>query len=189
MGGGVCCVCCVCVLCVFVCCVCCVCVVCVFVCCVLCVCVMCVFVCCVLCLCVLCLCACVCVCVCICVRVCACTTDIMAINLQCIACATLQGVYPGGFLVSMCAAVLLSKQTVQSGRGWKVLWCLLRGHFLYFWSYPEEVVQSKVSPACDVQYDGITTITAATRTCACDCSVCVYCVCVCVFCVCVCVKE
>ena len=128
---------------------------------------------------------CVCVCVCICVRVCACTTDIMAIHLQCLACAMLQGVYSGGFLVSMCAAVLLSQQTVQSGRGWKVLWCLLRGHFLYFWSYPEEVEQSKVSPACDVQYDGITTITAATRTCACDCSVCVYCVCVCVFCVCV----
>ena len=129
---------------------------------------------------------CVCVCVCICVRVCACTTDIMAIHLQCIACAMLQGVYSGGFLVSMCAAVLLSKQTVQSGQGWKVLWCLLREHFLYFWSYPEEVVQSMVSPACDVQYDGITTITAATRTCACDCSVCVYCVCVCV-CVCLCV--
>ena len=54
------------------------------------------------------------------------------------------------------------------------------------WSYPEEVQQSKVGPACDVQYDGVTTITAATRTCACDCSVCV-CVCVCVLCVRVCV--
>ena len=157
------------------------------------VCVVCVFVCCVG---VLCVCSCVVcvvfvcsvfVCVCICVRVCACTTDIMAIHLQCIACTMLQGVYSGGFLVSMCAAVLLSQQTVQSGRGWKVLWCQLRGHFLYFWSYPEEVEQSMVSPACDVQYDGVTTITAATRTCACDCSVCVYCVCVCVcvFCVCV----
>ena len=172
VGGDVLCVYCVlwvclCVLCVVSGCVC-VCACCgVFVCCVCCVCV-CV---CVLCLCVLC--------------VCACTTDKMAIHLQCIACTMLQGVYSGGFLVSMCAAVLLSQQTVQSGQGWKVLWCLLQGHFLYFWSYPEEVEQSKVSPACDVQYDGVTTITAATRTCACDCSVCVYCVCVCV-CVCVC---
>ena len=163
------CVCCVCVFCVCVLCVLCVCsrVV-------LCVCVMCVFVCCVCCVCVFC----------VCVHVCACTSDIMAIHLQCIACTMLQGVYSGGFLVSMCAAVLLSQQTVQSGRGWKVLWCLLRGHFLYFWSYPEEVEQSKVGPACDVQYDGVTTITAATRTCACDCSVCVCCVCVCVLCVC-----
>ena len=30
---------------------------------------------------------------------------------------------------AMCAAVLLSLQTVQSGRGWEVLWCLLHGHF------------------------------------------------------------
>ena len=73
---------------------------------------------------------------------------------------------------------------VQSGRSLEVLWYLLRGDFLYFWSYPEEVEQSKVGPACDVQYDGVTTITAATRTCACDCSV--LCVCVCV-CMCVCV--
>ena len=65
---------------------------------------------------------------------------------------------------AMCAAVLLSLQTVQSGRGWEVLWCLLCGHFLYFWSYPEEVEQSKVGPACDAQYDGVTTITVATRT-------------------------
>ena len=56
----------------------------------------------------------------------------------------------GGFLVSMCAAVRLSLQMVLSGRGWEVLWCLLRGDFLYFWSYPEEVEQSKVGPACDV---------------------------------------
>ena len=85
----------------------------------------------------------------------------------------------------MCAAVRLSLQTVQSGRGLEVLWYLLRGDFLYFWSYPEEVEQSKVGPACDVQYDGVTTITAATRTCACDCSVlCVLCVCVCCVCVC-----
>ena len=132
---------------------------------------------------------CVCVCVCVFVCVCVCTTDKMAIHLQCLACAMLQGVYSGGFLVSMCAAVLLSQQTVQSGRGWEVLWCPLRGHFLYFWSYPEEVEQSKVGPACDVQYDGVTTITAATRTCACDCSVCVYCVCVCVCVCCVCVGR
>ena len=113
--------------CVFMCCVC------VCVCCVMClvVCVVCVFVCCV---CVLCVCSCVvcvvfvcsvfvcvCVCVCICVRVCACTTDIMAIHLQCIACTMLQGVYSGGFLVSMCAAVLLSLQMVQSGWGLEVL--------------------------------------------------------------------
>ena len=62
---------------------------------------------------------------------------------------------------AMCAAVLLSLQTVQSGRGWEVLWCLLRGHFLYFWSYPEEVEQSKVGPACDVQCDGVTAINVA----------------------------
>ena len=63
---------------------------------------------------------------------------------------------------------------------------LLRGDFLYFWSYPEEAEQSKVGPACDVQYDGVTTVTAATRTCAYDCSVlCVLCVCVCVYVVCV----
>ena len=65
---------------------------------------------------------------------------------------------------AMCAAVLLSLQTVHSGQGWEVLWCLLCRHFLYFWSYPEEVEQSKVGPACDVQYDGVTTITAVTRT-------------------------
>ena len=88
--------------------------------------------------------------------------------------------------------------------GLEVLWYLLRGDILYFWSYPEEVEQSKVGPACDVQYDGVTTITAATRTCACDCSVlcvlcvcvcvcvcvvCVCCVCVCVLCVCVCTTD
>ena len=90
-------------------------------------------------------------CMCVCECVCVCTTDIMAIHLQCLAYAMLQGMYSlEGFLVSMCAAVLLSLQMVQSGRGWKVLWCLLRGHFLYFWSYPEEVEQSKVGPACDV---------------------------------------
>ena len=70
----------------------------------------------------------------------------------------------GGFLVSMCAAVLLSLQMVQSGRGLEVLWCLLQGHFLYFWSYPEEVEQSKVGHACDVQYDDVTAITVAMRT-------------------------
>ena len=60
-----------------------------------------------------CLCVCVCVCVCECVCVCVCTTDKMAIHLQCLACATLQGMYSlGGFLVSMCAAVLLSLQMV-----------------------------------------------------------------------------
>ena len=72
----------------------------------------------------------------------------MAIHLQCLACTTLQGMYPlEGFLVTMCAAVLLSLQMVQSGRGWglEVLWCLLRGDFL-----SEEVEQSKVGPACDV---------------------------------------
>ena len=52
--------------------------------------------------------------------------------------------------MSMCAAVLLSLQMVLSGQGLEVLWCLLRGDFLYFWSYPEEVEQSKVGPACDV---------------------------------------
>ena len=51
----------------------------------------------------------------------------------------------------------------QSGKR-TVLWGLLRGHFLYFWSYPEEVEQSKVGPACDVQYDDFTTITDVTRT-------------------------
>ena len=57
----------------------------------------------------------------VCVHVCVCTTDKMARHLQCLACATLQGMYSlGGFLVSMCAAVLLSLQMVQSGRGWVV---------------------------------------------------------------------
>ena len=89
--------------------------------------------------------------VCVCVCVCVSTTDKMAIHLQCLACTTLQGMYPlEGFLVTMCAAVLLSLQMVQSGRGLEVLWCLLRGDFLYFWNYPEEVEQSKVGPACDV---------------------------------------
>ena len=32
---------------------------------------------------------------------------------------------------------------------------------LYLWSYPEEVEQSKVGPACDIQYDGVTAITVA----------------------------
>ena len=40
--------------------------------------------------------------------------------------------------------MLLPLQTVQSGLGWEVLWCQLRGHFLYFWKYPEEVAQCKV---------------------------------------------
>ena len=80
---------------------------------------------CITCVCVLCVCV-LCVCVCVCVCVCACTTDKMAIHLQCLACATLQGMYSlEGFLVSMCAVVLLSLQMVQSGWGWKVLWCLL----------------------------------------------------------------
>ena len=35
-------------------------------------------------------------------------------------------------------------QTVQCGVGWDMLWCLLRGHYLYFWNYPEEVTQKKV---------------------------------------------
>ena len=53
---------------------------------------------------------------------CVCTSDKMAIHLQCLACATLQRMYSlGGFLVSMCAAVLLSLQMVQSGRGLEVL--------------------------------------------------------------------
>ena len=67
--------------------------------------------------CVLCVCVCVCVvCVCVCVCVFMCTTDKMPIHLQCLACATLQGMYSlGGFLVSVCAAVLLSLQMVQSG--------------------------------------------------------------------------
>ena len=127
----------VCVVCCVWLCVCCVCVRVLCVCsCVVCVCYVCVRV-----LCVLCLCVCVCV----------CTTDKMAIHLQCLACTTLQGMYPlEGFLVTMCAAVLLSLQMVQSGRGLEVLWCLLRGDFLYFRNYPEEVEQSKVGPACDV---------------------------------------
>ena len=57
---------------------------------------------------------------------------------------------PAASWLRMYVAVLLSLQTVQSGWGWEVLWCLLQGHFLYFWSYPEEVEQSKVGPACDV---------------------------------------
>ena len=32
---------------------------------------------------------------------------------------------------------------------------------LYLWSYPEEVEQSKVGPACDIQYDSVTAITVA----------------------------
>ena len=39
---------------------------------------------------------------------------------------------------------LQTVQTVQTGVGWEVLWCRLQGHFLYFWSYPEEVTQRKV---------------------------------------------
>ena len=60
-------------------------------------------------------------CVCVVCVLCVCTTDKRAINLQCLACATLQGMYSrgrgggGGFLVSMCAAVLLSLQMVHVG--------------------------------------------------------------------------
>ena len=47
-----------------------------------------------------CVCVCVfvyvCVRVCVCVCVCVCTTDKMAIHLQCLACATLQGMYSLG---------------------------------------------------------------------------------------------
>ena len=69
---------------------------------------------CVLCVCYVCVCVCVFVSVCVCVFMC--TTDKMPIHLQCLACATLQGMYSlGGFLVSVCAAVLLSLQMVQSG--------------------------------------------------------------------------
>ena len=93
-----------------------------------------------------------------------CTTDKMPIHLQCLACATLQGMYSlGGFLVSVCCCTSVTADGAE-WVAWEVLWCLLRGHFLYFWSYPEEVEQSKVGPACDVQYDGVTTITVATRT-------------------------
>ena len=60
--------------------------------------------------------------VCVVCVLCVYTTDKRAIHLQCLACATLQGMYSrGGFLVSMCAAVLLSLQMVQSGWGWEVL--------------------------------------------------------------------
>ena len=66
------------------------------------------------------------VCVCVYVCVCVCTTDKMAIHLQCLACATLQCMYSlEGFLVSMCAAVRLSLQMVQSGWSLEVLWYLL----------------------------------------------------------------
>ena len=70
-----------------------------------------------MCVCVMCvLSVCVCVCECVCECVFMCTTDKMPIHLQCLACATLQGMYSlGGFLVSVCAAVLLSLQMVQSG--------------------------------------------------------------------------
>ena len=102
---------CVCVVCVFVCCVCCVWVLCV------CSCVVCVVFVCSVFVCSVCVCSvCVCVCVCICVCVCVCTTDKMAIHLQCLACAMLQGVYSGGFLVSMCAAVRTSVTT--NGAEW-----------------------------------------------------------------------
>ena len=70
-------------------------------------------------MCIMCVC---CVCVFVSVCVCVCTTNKRAIHLQCLACAMLQGMYSlGGFLVSMCAAVLLSLQMVQSGWGLEVL--------------------------------------------------------------------
>ena len=119
-------------------------------------------------MCIVCVCVCVfvsvsvCVCVRVCVRVCVC---VCVCECVCVC-------------VCVCVCALLIK--------WLYICNVLNvprcsGDFLYFWSYPEEVEQSKVGPACDVQYDGVTTITAATRTCACDCGVlCVLCVCVCV---------
>ena len=51
----------------------------------------------------MCVCVCVFVSVCVCECVFMCTTDKMPIHLQCLACATLQGMYSlGGFLVSVC---------------------------------------------------------------------------------------
>ena len=137
-----------------------------------------------------------CVCVlCVCVCVCVCTTVKMAIHLQCLACATLQGMYSlGGFLVSMCAAVLLSLQMVQSGRGLEVLWCLLREDFLYFWSYPEEVEQSRLvlhvmssmtaslPSLLPPEHVHVIVVCCVYYVCVC-CVLCVCVVCVCVFCV------
>ena len=113
----------------------------------------------------------------------------------------LQGVYSGGFLVSMCATVLLSLQMVQSGRGLEVLWCLLREDFLYFWNYPEEVEQSKVglhvmssmtaSLPSLLPPGHVHVIVVCCVYCVCVlCVVCALCVCVClcfVRCVCTCV--
>ena len=116
--------------CVFVCVLCmCVCV-CVSVLCV-CVCVLCMCVCVCVCVCVLCECVCVsvlyvcvCFCVCMCVYVCVCTTDKMPIHLQCLACATLQGMYSlGGFLVSVCCCTSVTADGAEwAGLGGAVIY-------------------------------------------------------------------
>ena len=135
--------------------------------------------------------------VCVCVCVCVCTTDKMAIHLHCLACATLQGMYSlGGFLVSMCAAVLLSLQ-----------WCRVGGAGRYGDACSEET--SSTSGATQRRWNRarlalhvMSSMTASLPSllppghvhvivvccvyCVCVC-VCVCVLCVCFVCVCVCV--
>ena len=75
----------------------------------------------------MCVCVCVmcvlCVCVSVCVHVCVCTTDKMARHLQCLACATLQGMYSlGGFLVSVCCCTSVTADGAEwAGLGGAVM--------------------------------------------------------------------
>ena len=97
--------------------------------------------------------------------------------------------------MSMCAAVLLSLQMVQSGRAWVVLWCLLRGDFLYSGATQRRCNRARL--ALHVMSSMTVSLPSLLPpgpvhvivVCVCVCvRVCVLCgVCVCVLCVCVCV--
>ena len=188
---------CVCVLCMCVC-------VCVSVLCV-CVCVLCMYVCMCVCVCV-CMCVCVCVlCECVCVRVCVlyvcvCTTDKMPIHLQCLACATLQGMYSlGGFLVSVCCCTSVTGDGAEwAGLGGAVIFTcseetsstsgatqrrLNRARLaLHVMSSMTVSLPSLLPPG---HVHAIVVLVCVLWVCVvCVCVVCVLCVCVCVVCVC-----
>ena len=88
---------------------------------------------------------------CVCCVLCVCTTDKMAIHLQCLACAMLQGMYSlAGFLVSMCAAVLLSLQMVQSGRPGRCCGACSKETSSTSGATQRRWNRARVGPACDV---------------------------------------
>ena len=144
---------------------------------------------------------CVCFCVCMCVYVCVCTTDKMPIHLQCLACATLQGMYSlGGFLVSVCCCTSVTADGAEwAGLGGAVIFTcsedtsstsgatqrrLNRARLaLHVMSSMTVSLPSLLPPG---HVHAIVVLVCVLWVCVvCVCVLCVCCVCVCVCCVCV----